>query len=132
MADAAQGLPCPVRATLRRAFVLIDARHGAKQVDEEIMSLLDASAVAVPGGSDQVGQGEGQGPRGGAGADAHGAGTASGGLSGADPHLLGKRATGSRRCAQRSRPSAEASLPNRFTAALRSPIQTGRAPEAPR
>jgi GTP-binding protein len=33
------------RATLRRAFVLIDARHGAKQVDEEIMSLLDASAV---------------------------------------------------------------------------------------
>ncbi|MHA7888385.1 MULTISPECIES: ribosome biogenesis GTP-binding protein YihA/YsxC [Roseicyclus] len=33
------------RATLRRAFVLIDARHGAKQVDEEIMSLLDTSAV---------------------------------------------------------------------------------------
>ena len=33
------------RATLRRAFVLIDARHGAKAVDEEIMSLLDASAV---------------------------------------------------------------------------------------
>lgn len=33
------------RATLRRAFVLIDARHGAKQVDEEIMSLLDKAAV---------------------------------------------------------------------------------------
>jgi GTP-binding protein len=33
------------RATLRRAFVLIDARHGAKQVDEEIMGLLDKSAV---------------------------------------------------------------------------------------
>jgi len=33
------------RATLRRAFVLIDARHGAKQVDEEIMSLLDRAAV---------------------------------------------------------------------------------------
>ena len=33
------------RATLRRAFVLIDARHGAKQVDEDIMSLLDAAAV---------------------------------------------------------------------------------------
>jgi GTP-binding protein len=33
------------RATLRRAFVLIDARHGAKQVDEEIMSLLDTAAV---------------------------------------------------------------------------------------
>jgi GTP-binding protein len=33
------------RASLRRAFVLIDARHGAKAVDEEIMSLLDASAV---------------------------------------------------------------------------------------
>jgi GTP-binding protein len=33
------------RATLRRAFVLIDARHGAKTVDEEIMSLLDKAAV---------------------------------------------------------------------------------------
>lgn len=33
------------RPTLRRAFVLLDARHGAKKVDEEIMSLLDQSAV---------------------------------------------------------------------------------------
>lgn len=33
------------RQTLRRAFVLIDARHGAKAVDEEIMSLLDRAAV---------------------------------------------------------------------------------------
>ena len=33
------------RASLRRAFVLIDARHGVKSVDEEIMSLLDSSAV---------------------------------------------------------------------------------------
>jgi len=33
------------RQTLRRAFVLIDARHGVKKVDEEIMSLLDSSAV---------------------------------------------------------------------------------------
>ncbi|MBM9596431.1 ribosome biogenesis GTP-binding protein YihA/YsxC [Roseitranquillus sediminis] len=33
------------RATLRRAFVLIDARHGVKDVDEEIMALLDRSAV---------------------------------------------------------------------------------------
>ena len=33
------------RQTLRRAFVLIDARHGVKPVDEEIMSLLDSSAV---------------------------------------------------------------------------------------
>jgi GTP-binding protein len=33
------------RQSLRRAFVLIDARHGAKPVDEEIMALLDASAV---------------------------------------------------------------------------------------
>ncbi|MEJ6390853.1 ribosome biogenesis GTP-binding protein YihA/YsxC [Gymnodinialimonas ulvae] len=33
------------RATLRRAFVLIDARHGAKSVDDEIMSLLDVAAV---------------------------------------------------------------------------------------
>jgi GTP-binding protein len=33
------------RQTLRRAFVLIDARHGVKKVDEEIMSLLDSAAV---------------------------------------------------------------------------------------
>ncbi len=33
------------RQSLRRAFVLIDARHGAKPVDEEIMSLLDSAAV---------------------------------------------------------------------------------------
>jgi GTP-binding protein len=33
------------RASLRRAFVLIDSRHGIKAVDEDIMSLLDASAV---------------------------------------------------------------------------------------
>ena len=33
------------RATLRRAFVLIDHRHGIKPVDEEIMSLLDSAAV---------------------------------------------------------------------------------------
>jgi len=33
------------RATLRRAFVLIDTRHGVKEVDEEIMKLLDRSAV---------------------------------------------------------------------------------------
>ncbi|MEL6608601.1 MAG: ribosome biogenesis GTP-binding protein YihA/YsxC [Pseudomonadota bacterium] len=33
------------RANLRRAFVLIDARHGVKPVDEEIMQLLNSSAV---------------------------------------------------------------------------------------
>ena len=33
------------RQTLRRVFVLIDARHGAKAVDEEIMTLLDKAAV---------------------------------------------------------------------------------------
>ncbi len=33
------------RQTLRRAFVLIDARHGIKAVDEEILTLLDSAAV---------------------------------------------------------------------------------------
>lgn len=33
------------RATLRRAFLLIDSRHGVKAVDEEIMALLDSAAV---------------------------------------------------------------------------------------
>ncbi len=33
------------RQTLRRAFVLIDARHGVKPVDDEIMSLMDSSAL---------------------------------------------------------------------------------------
>lgn len=45
------------RANLRRAFVLIDARHGVKAVDEEIMKLLDIAAVpfqAVLTKSDKV------------------------------------------------------------------------------
>jgi GTP-binding protein len=33
------------RQTLRRAFVLIDMRHGVKAVDAEILGLLDRSAV---------------------------------------------------------------------------------------
>ena len=33
------------RQTLRRAFVLIDARHGVKPGDEEILSLMDSSAL---------------------------------------------------------------------------------------
>jgi GTP-binding protein len=33
------------RVSLRRAFVLIDFRHGIKPVDEEILTLLDRSAV---------------------------------------------------------------------------------------
>jgi len=34
------------RVTLARAYVLIDARHGVKAVDHEIMALLDRSAVS--------------------------------------------------------------------------------------
>ncbi len=34
------------RVTLARAYVLIDARHGVKAVDHEIMALLDHSAVS--------------------------------------------------------------------------------------
>lgn len=33
------------RASLRRAFVLIDARHGIKAVDDDILKLLDGAAV---------------------------------------------------------------------------------------
>jgi GTP-binding protein len=33
------------RPSLRRAFVLVDSRHGIKPVDEDIMTLLDRSAV---------------------------------------------------------------------------------------
>ncbi|MDG1787590.1 MAG: ribosome biogenesis GTP-binding protein YihA/YsxC [Paracoccaceae bacterium] len=33
------------RQSLRRAFVLIDMRHGVKPADEEILSLLDSAAV---------------------------------------------------------------------------------------
>ena len=33
------------RQSLRRAFVLVDSRHGVKKVDTEIMSVLDSSAV---------------------------------------------------------------------------------------
>ncbi len=46
------------RPTLRRAFVLIDARHGIKAVDEEILGLLDKAAVtfqAVLTKADKIG-----------------------------------------------------------------------------
>ncbi|MBC7736550.1 MAG: YihA family ribosome biogenesis GTP-binding protein [Candidatus Saccharibacteria bacterium] len=33
------------RANLRRVFVLVDARHGVKDVDEQILKLMDRSAV---------------------------------------------------------------------------------------
>jgi GTP-binding protein len=49
------------RQTLRRAFVLIDTRHGVKAVDEEILTLLDRSAVtyqAVLTKADKVSQAE--------------------------------------------------------------------------
>ena len=34
------------RASLRRVYLLIDGRHGVKKADEEIMELLDRSAVS--------------------------------------------------------------------------------------
>jgi GTP-binding protein len=34
------------RPNLKRAFVLIDARHGAKPADEEMMTMLDEAAVS--------------------------------------------------------------------------------------
>jgi len=34
------------RRTLLRVFVLVDARHGLKPVDDEIMALLDGAAVS--------------------------------------------------------------------------------------
>jgi GTP-binding protein len=46
------------RPTLRRAFVLIDARHGIKDVDAEILGLLDRAAVtfqAVLTKADKIG-----------------------------------------------------------------------------
>ncbi|ABA80250.1 YihA family ribosome biogenesis GTP-binding protein [Rhodobacter sphaeroides] len=49
------------RQTLRRAFVLIDTRHGVKSVDEEILTLLDRSAVTfqvVMTKADKVSQAE--------------------------------------------------------------------------
>jgi GTP-binding protein len=34
------------RTTLKRTFVLIDSRHGVKEVDTEVMKMLDAAAVS--------------------------------------------------------------------------------------
>jgi len=51
------------RQTLRRAFVLIDMRHGVKDVDDEIMTLLDRSAVTfqvVMTKADKVSKTEGE------------------------------------------------------------------------
>ena len=49
------------RVTLRRALVLVDGRHGIKESDEEILKLLDDTAVAtqvVLTKMDKVGKGE--------------------------------------------------------------------------
>ena len=49
------------RQTLRRAFVLIDTRHGVKEVDDAILTLLDRSAVTfqvVMTKADKVGRAE--------------------------------------------------------------------------
>jgi GTP-binding protein len=58
MAGAAESLSARP-PTLRRAFVLIDTRHGVKAVDEEILTLLDRVGSHLPGGDDQGRQGEG-------------------------------------------------------------------------
>ena len=34
------------RPVLKRTFVLVDARHGIKEVDTEVMKMLDAAAVS--------------------------------------------------------------------------------------
>jgi GTP-binding protein len=34
------------RTTLKRTFVLIDSRHGVKDVDQDVMKMLDAAAVS--------------------------------------------------------------------------------------
>src|SRR5690606_23291618 len=34
------------RATLKRVYLLVDARHGIKPIDEEVMDLLDKAAVS--------------------------------------------------------------------------------------
>ena len=60
MADASEGLPRRAAPTLRRAFVLIDARHGVKAVDDEIMTLLDRAAVTFQVRADQGRQGQGR------------------------------------------------------------------------
>ena len=49
------------RVNLRRVFVLVDARHGLKPVDDEILSLLDTAAVSyqvVLTKADKIGAGE--------------------------------------------------------------------------
>ena len=51
------------RPGLRRAFVLVDARHGPKAADEHIFALLDEAAVTYQIVLDQDRQGLAQGPR---------------------------------------------------------------------
>ncbi len=70
------------RQTLRRAFVLIDMRHGVKAVDEEILTLLDRSAVTFQAVLTKADKIKIIGSRGGAGAGAGCLAEASGGLSG--------------------------------------------------
>ena len=52
------------RANLRRAFLLVDGRHGAKAGGRGDHGPARPRRRAIPGGADQVGQGEGTGSRG--------------------------------------------------------------------
>ena len=79
------------RPTLRRVFLLVDARHGVKPVDGEIMALLDRAAVTFqvvltkadkPGAAALAATVAGLG---------RGARQASGGVSGDHRHLRGDR-----------------------------------------
>ncbi len=49
------------RVNLRRVFVLVDARHGLKPVDDDILSMLDGAAVSyqvVLTKADKIGVGD--------------------------------------------------------------------------
>ena len=82
------------RPSLRRAFLLIDARHGAKAVDEEMMALMDRAAVPFQAVLTKGRQAHRSRPRGGWGP--RGSGTASCGVPG-DRRDLGPDRRGDRR-----------------------------------
>ena len=91
------------RVTLKRVYVLIDARHGIKKNDEEVLSLLDKAAVSyqiVLTKTDKIKAGRRAAPdRRDTGEDQE----AAGGLSRRHRHVLGEKSRAWKNCARRSR-----------------------------
>ena len=90
------------RANLARVYLLVDARHGLKATDDEVLEHARQGGGQLPGGADQDRRDQGRRARRTDPGDNGRAGEASRRLSGGARHLGPRPAPASRSCAPRS------------------------------